>query len=207
MTKFFLLSLLFFLSPVFSSAQKTDRFIQYISEKIYNDCKGIEIRIRNDSPLSFIQNSTKSFSFCGDNCVMKWPYSYDDVHTLIAMAVSREPYTSYSLINGSWELNDDTKQEYEFKNSQNETVKKISRDGRNVLSCGTKILDISRGTYWWNRKIVDMPTVENFLTKNLSISIPIVQITGIGIVIGIPVTLIFRKEVKKTIQKIWQFFQ
>ena len=115
-----ILCIFLFLCLTKSYALKSPEFIDYLSQKIYEDCKNLDINIKPGFLLD--RRTNEPFT------ILKQPYSYVQVRKIIELFSQNEPYDRYSggISMGSSML------------------------AKKILTCGGHALDINYDDYYWN---------------------------------------------------------
>ncbi|KKW10745.1 MAG: hypothetical protein UY50_C0027G0039 [Parcubacteria group bacterium GW2011_GWA2_49_9] len=188
-------TLLMLFSPLLSYAIKSVEFAEMLSQKIFSDCNNAEISVRIDSFLAanlFKKNSTLTIAELPGLLEngLKYRATLDEIHKLIQEIQTLEPFDTYQNypdnprhasatgLAGSFHLNG---QQILVKG---EPVNFFS-SGLNILQCGSNNLDVLGDQYFWNKKLFELPKIENNYSLTL-FGFSIIEnseVTGIGITI------------------------
>ncbi|MCZ7383010.1 MAG: hypothetical protein O8C64_15745 [Candidatus Methanoperedens sp.] len=137
MKKFLFLIIIFIILIPLIDAKKSDEYIAYNSNKIFEACKG------NNITLSYnwlkLSNGTLTNN-------LPWPYEFDIVNSIFKKIVSIEPYTTCQFGRG--------------------TVSCSNLGGDNpygfgILKCGNNVLDVNGIDYFWNGEKLEVPRYVN----------------------------------------------
>lgn len=132
----FIFIALIFLSVASSvSAKSSELFIDYLTKRVYEDCIGKDLHIKEP----FIQDTRTNQSVTN----VPWPYENLVVRRIIELLGNYEP----------WDFNQGTC-------DQKGIIMGGSKDGCDILTCGENELDINQFTYFWNDERVDIPREE-----------------------------------------------
>jgi len=125
----------------FVCANSSNLFIDYLTDKIYKDCYGHDLNIKEP----FIQNTLTNSSVT----LISWPYDKMTLRRVIELFGTYEPFNDY--MNGCF--------------SGDKSGMSVGKDGCNILNCSKNKLDINKYTYSWNNERIDVPR-EEFNTYN-----------------------------------------
>lgn len=126
----YIMILSFVLVPT-TPAKSSDLFIDYLTDMIYEDCKGENIHIK----YILIDNQTIS--------LLKWPYNKNMLRSIIKAYGESEPFQKY------------------LGTCENKAFTcDIGYDGCGILTCQNNRLDINEYDYFWNGVRVDVPKEE-----------------------------------------------
>jgi hypothetical protein len=114
------------------SAKSSDIFINYLTDIIWKDCQGKDIHI--NQPILKLISTNQTLS------LIKWPYSKEDLRSVIQI-LSEQPYRTYQgQCDGVYSMVSDT-----------------GWEGCGILTSGKNKLNINFDTYYWNGVKVDVP--------------------------------------------------
>lgn len=141
--------LLLLLLPT-ASARSSQIFIDHLTNLIWDDCKGNDIRIHqpvitldqvnHTISLTKLSNTTNQITFLSG---LRWPYSRDQLKQVIQM-LTEQPYRTYQgQCDGVYSMVSDT-----------------GFEGCGILTSGKNKLNINFDTYYWNGEKVDVPKEE-----------------------------------------------
>jgi hypothetical protein len=117
-----------------ASTKSSDIFIDHLTNMIYEDCKGSDIKI--NKPYIIITEINEPI------VLIKWPYRYQDLRRIIELFGEIEPFAFFQ---GTCE---------------NKGVSISGADGCGILTCQDNRLDINQYTYFWNGVRVAVPKEE-----------------------------------------------
>jgi hypothetical protein len=133
MTKLSISILIFLFCVPFVVGVSSDLFIDYLATKIFSDCSGKNLIIKEPFIINTMTNETISLIPSGS-------YDYGTVRLLVKLFGGLEP----------WDFFQGTCQD------KGVTIGG-SRDGCGLLKCGENVLDVNQYTYFWNGVRVDVP--------------------------------------------------
>ena len=106
---------------------KTPEFIEYLSNKIYEDCKGSDINIKE----GFMETVNTKQPFT----VLKWPYDISTIKKIIQLFTENGPYL---ILSRGWAMGS-------------------GEVAQQILTCKNHKLDISGDDYYWDGIKVELP--------------------------------------------------
>lgn len=128
------------------SARSSDVFIDYLTDLMWNDCKGKDIHI-NQNIINYTRDNQTSVLR-----LVKWPYN-----TSLGVADNnRNVLRRIIEIFGEEQHNFSTF----YGTCDNKGVTISGIDGCGILTCGDNRLDINGYNYFWNSEKVDVPKEE-----------------------------------------------
>jgi len=120
-------------------AKKSEDFIVYASNFIFEECKDSDINIKYG-----VSTTTGSI-----NRFPKGEYNLVDVYNLLRIISNSEPYTTH------------------FESNSGEVSISGNQDGMNLLTCRDNKLDVNGLDYYWNDLRLEVPTnINNIVLQN-----------------------------------------
>ena len=118
------------------SAKSSDVFIDYLTNMMWNDCQGNDIRINQPGVLRYIETN-QSVN------LIKWPYEKNTLREIVRL-FGDEQQIFTTIFGGTCE-------------NYNESTRIGGINGCGILTCGANRLDINGYNYFWNGIKVDVP--------------------------------------------------
>lgn len=151
--------------PILSYAIKSEAFTNALSREVYADCKNHMVKIRINSLLALVLVSNdptfKNLKITTEN---EWRGfqlnpTWHNISELIRILPTQEPYTEYIDFPESPQRASSF--DIERTVMLNGETFKFFPDGLGILQYGKKTLDINGSQYFWDKKLFDLPKVEN----------------------------------------------
>ncbi|MCK5475326.1 MAG: hypothetical protein KAI71_01945 [Candidatus Pacebacteria bacterium] len=189
--KYFFIILIFIVS-LFAmsnivSAKQSDEFINFLSNKVYKDCKGENITVKDvditdfkcsESHICLIDLRSELTLFQVQEKITKWPnYNAKIIKEFLEIFSSVEPYKKFTLV-GDKKMFNQTFLPNETLNWTNYKGEKyvFYKEGDNLLKCNNHVLDINGTDYYWDNEKVVLPR-NNFVLFGINL----VSIGGITV--------------------------
>jgi len=137
------------------NAKQSEEFINYLANKIYNDCKNEDLVIK-ENPLFRFKEGVSEIVFIEIESLKSDNYNKETLKEILQMFSSREPFGRFMMGDGEKRLVGIVPC-FNFIFNSNGEEKKILNDGRNMLMCGENVLDINENNYYWNNEKVVLP--------------------------------------------------
>jgi len=136
---------LFFVLILISSTpvlgKSSDSFIDHLSSIVYVGCQEEDLIIKENFIFNTLTDETVT--------LIPWPYSYENVWSIIEVLGRYEPFDDYA--NGC-----DVKEAQQLA-GKNPSGWTKGKDGCRILTCGEHKLDINDYEYFWDSIRVDVP--------------------------------------------------
>lgn len=191
-------SLIIFLLVVLSivinvaHAKQSDEFINFLSNKIYSDCNGKGLIIKEDSLLDFRNGG--SFKTINQEVIKNYDVVF--IKEILEIFDSREKFSHFTIIQEEKKFVDMMVPVASFPLSDG-TIKEIKFDGRDILRCNDHILDINGTDYYWDNEKIVLPR-NNFILFGINfISKGGMTFVGISLFGFFALSIIVIKIIKK----------
>lgn len=151
-----IISLILILSTVSFVRAQSD-LADYLSEKIYNDCSGQDIKmsgaiartdIKAHEAIIYLLTPQNNYYLVKINLMRK------ELNEITTVLTNNEPYNFYMSA--------------EDTGPEDDGLFLFGKDGRNILYCGNKSLTINLMTYYWNGKRIDPFVITNQKIENIT---------------------------------------
>ncbi|MBU4373020.1 MAG: hypothetical protein KKD69_00690 [Euryarchaeota archaeon] len=151
-----IVSLILILSTVsFAGAQSY--LADYLSEKIYNDCSGQDIKMSEEITGSDFKTREAIISLLtpqNNSYLVKSNLTLKELNEITTVLTNNEPYNFYVSA--------------EYTGHKDDGLFLFGKDGRNILYCDNKSLTINLMTYYWNGKRIDPFVITNQKIENIT---------------------------------------
>lgn len=149
MKNFLIISFIFFFIGIPGADSKSsNEFIEFLGSKIYNECSGQGIKLKETEPLAITIGATTTK-------VLKWEYDKNSAISLIRL-LDNENWVTYSGVRGNRVVSGLITIHGERKNF----------DGYKIITCGDNSLSINGYDYIWNEEKIEMPKETNIAMYN-----------------------------------------